>query len=667
MKIEFDINVCGNFNLAANKEWLETNSLGGYASSTIYGLNNRRHHGLFVVPVGNKTEKTIILSKFEESIFIGKQLYELSTNQFTGGIYPDGFQYLANFSINPFPKFQFEIGGKRVEKTIFMLHDKHTLVIRYAYKNQGPPLNFILKPMLAGREINDLAHEVSNINTDSYLESGVVKLAPKDSVPELKIYFQRGEYIPAPLWYHNYLYDKDFRRKQNGSDEMTEDLFNPGFFSFTLEPYDTFDMIISVNEQSNLDYESLFLQEKKFRRTYNPDMDNLPLVAKDISKRLEILSKRGSPSVPLHVSNYPRDDQNTREMLFSLWGLALLEKDKIQIEHTLITYIKVLKQGLLPAEVLSGQKSDKDQPADINLIFINLIYYLYKNRIDLKFIEENLLEACRNIIEIYSKGSNPIIYQDVDGLIFSGSQSVNTSWFPIGSDNNGEVRYGKICEINALWYNSLKIMEFFSRETGKGKQAKKYADMAELTKKSFQKEFWDTKLLRYCDCIKGNLKEEIFSISQLILISLPFSILDIERGILVLKQIEEHLLTPLGLRSLSPHEKLYKGRLDNSINNHKSDYFTGSIWPWTIGMYMDAVVKLRGNNQQVIDGLNKYLETLGQFFYEQGNGNISEFFEGNPPHRRNGRICYGLNLTELLRGYYTLNEMVIEKPAPTII
>jgi predicted glycogen debranching enzyme len=661
MKLDFDINVCGNFNLAANKEWLETNSLGGYASSTIYGLNNRRHHGLFVVPVGNKTEKTIILSKFEESIFIGKHVYELSTNQFTGGIYPDGFQYLAHFSINPFPKFQFEICGKRVEKTIFMLHDKHTLVVRYAYKNQGPPLNFILKPMLAGRDIGDLSHEVNNINTDSYLENGVVKLAPKDSVPELKIYFQKGEYIPAPLWHHNYLYDKDFRRKQNGTDEMTEDLFNPGFFSFTLKPYDTFDMFISINAQKNLDYESLFHKEKEFRREYNPQLDNLPQVAKDISKKLEILSKQGSKNVPLHVSNYPRDDQNTREMLFSLWGLVLLEKDKKHIEHTLVTYIEFLKQGLLEAKVLSSHKSDEDQPADINLIFINLIFYLYKNRIDLKFIEDNLLETCRNVIEIYSKGSNLLIYQDVDGLIFSGSQSVNTSWFPISGENNGEVRYGKLCEINALWYNSLKIMEFFSRETGKSKQAKKYADMAEVTKISFQKEFWNKNLLRYYDNIKGDLKEETFSISQLFLIALPYSILDIERGILLLKQIEEHLLTPLGLRSLSPHEKHYKGRLENSINNHKSSYFAGSIWPWTIGMYMDAVVKLRGNNQQVIDGLNKYLETLGQFFYEQGSGNIYEYFEGNPPHRRNGRICYSLNLTELLRGYYTLNELEIEK------
>jgi predicted glycogen debranching enzyme len=654
MKIDFDINICGNFNIAANKEWLETNNLGGYASSTIYGLNNRRHHGLFVIPVGNKSEKTIILAKFEESIFIGKQVYELSTNQFTGGIYPDGFQYMVHFSIDPFPKFQFDIGGNKLEKTQFMLHDRHMLVIRYDYKNQGPPLNFVLKPMLAGREINDLSHEVTNINTDSYLESGVVKLAPKESVPELKIYYQKGEYIPAPLWYHNYLYDRDFRRKQQNMDEMSEDLFNPGFFSFTLDPYDTFEMYISIDDQKNLEYESIFKAEKEFRRNYDKDFDDLPQVAKDISKRVEILSKKSTQSIPLHVSNYPRDDQNTREMLLSLPGLALLEKDKDQIKSTIKIYADLLMEGLLPDDLSSGIKQSKNQPADINLIFISIIYYLHQHGIDLKFIEENILESCRNVIDLYAKGSVQHIYQDEDGLIFSGSDTINTSWFPVGKDNNGDVRHGKICEINALWYNGLKIMEYFSRETKKNKQAARYADMAEKTKKSFQSEFWSKKHLRYYDCIRGDLREEIFSISQLFLICLPFSMLDLEQGILVLKQIEEQLLTPLGLRSLSPNEKYYKGRLESMKNNQESDYFIGSIWPWTIGMYIDAVLKFRGDNQQVLDKLISNLDNLGQFFYEQGSGNISEFFEGNAPHRRNGRICYSLNLTELLRSYHTL-------------
>ena len=166
MKINFDQQVCSNFNLAANKEWLEVNKLGGYSASTIFGLNNRRYHGLFVVPCGPEQSRTIILSKFEESIFIGNQVYELSTNQFAGGIYPDGYKYIKNFSIDPFPKFEYEVENRRIEKSLFLCHDQHTLIIRYTCKNQGPPFNLVLKPILAARKISDLTHEIATFNAD---------------------------------------------------------------------------------------------------------------------------------------------------------------------------------------------------------------------------------------------------------------------------------------------------------------------------------------------------------------------------------------------------------------------------------------------------------------------------------------------------------------------
>ncbi len=661
MNITFDENICGNFNIAANKEWLETNELGGYSASTIYGLNNRRYHGLFVIPVGTSAEKTIILSKFEESVFVGKQVYELSTNQFSGGIYPDGFQHLISFSLDPFPRFLYQIDGRRLEKTIFMLHDQHTLVVRYEYKNQGPPFNLVLKPMIAGREISDLSHEVSTINTDSYLESGVVKLAPKDTIPELKIYYQSGEYLPAPLWYHSYIYEKDFRRKQRPDQSMIEDLYNPGFFTCTLEPYETFDMFISVDKLNQMDYESLYRREKLFRRTFDPAVEKMPMVAKEISKRVESLAQVKSDSIPVHVSGYPIDKMETREMLFSLWGLAILDKNKIQIQKSIQDYLTHLNRGLLPDSIGHLTEKATYKSADLSLIFINLLYYLYHSRINQEFLAKNLFEPCVEIIEAYLKGITPHIRQDEDGLIYSGSNSISSSWSSQISGKGTVTRYGKLCEINALWYNSIKIMEFFSREIAKKKLVKKYASMAEMVKASFLKKFWSTKHLRYYDFIREDRSDPTFSINQLYLVSLPFSILDVERGVYVLNQIEEHLLTPLGLRTLSPNEKKYIGRFDSLKTSSGNSNHLGSIWPLTIGMYIDAVIRYRGNNQQVINNLNQTLETLGKFFYEQGLGNISEFFEGDPPHRRGGQLCHGVNLSELLRAHHLIYKADEEK------
>ena len=664
MKVEFGKDICNNFNLAANKEWMETNNLGGYAATTIYGMNNRRFHGLYVIPAESHEEKIILLSKFEESIFIEKQVYELSTNQFTGGVYPDGYKYLKKFSINPFPKFLYEIEGKRIEKTIFMLHDQHVLIIRFAYKNQGPRLELVIKPMIAARKISELSHEATNINTDSYLKSGemnVVRLAPKEGIPELKIYFNTGEYIPAPLWYHNYVYEKDFRRKQSHSKSAIEDLFNPGFFTISLEPYDTLDMFISVDQLNQFDYEAAYFKEKEYRYTFNTVINQLPQVAEDVSKRIEILAQTKDESYPPYVSNFPTDEQNTREMLYSLWGLTLIYKDRKLFQDALLIYINQLKHGLLPEIISVVQNTGQYQSVDLSLILINLIYYLYEVRIDLKFIEEHLFEPCKEIIEVYCKGTNTLVRQEKDGLISAGSDSVVTSWIPHKSGDKNVIRYGKMCEINALWYNSLKIMEFFSRALEKKRLVKKYAQMAEQMKNSFFKKFWSTKHLCFYDVIQDDIGDTTFSISQLYLVGLPFSMLDVERGIYVIKQIEENLLTPLGLRSLSPNDKHYKGRLKNPKEKKDSSYYRGSIWPWTIGMYVDAVINFRGSNQQVISNLNAYLESLGQFFYEQGTGNISEYFEGNPPYRRYGKICFGLNLTEFLRSYYTIFKICKDK------
>lgn len=625
--------------------------------STVYGLNNRRYHGLYVLPTGVTKEKIIILSKFEESIFIDNQVYELSTNQFSGGIHPEGYKYLQQFSVDPFPKFQFEIEGKRIEKTIFMLHDQHVLVLRYAYKNQGPSLNLVLKPMIAGRNINDLSHEISTINSDSYLESGVVKLAPMDTIPELKIYYQNGEYIPAPLWYHSYVYEKDYRRRRSSDREMAEDLFNPGFFTCSLEPYDTLDLYVSIDDLNYFDYEAIYREEKEYRQSFDKTFVHLTPVAKDISKRIEILRKKSDKTALPHVHNIPFDEHHMREILFMQFGLFLFTEHGKEAENILSQLFSYLHNGLLPDIIDEDGTVDNYQSADLGLILLHLVYYLYNFRIDSKYIEEKIFDSCREIIDHFIKGSNADIFMDKDGLISAGNRSVSASLFSIKNSNGIYKRYGKMVDINALWYNALRIMEYFSREFGKKRLIKKYATLAEQTKKSFLKTFWNTRHLCFYDYINDNDSAPTLSLSQLYLITLPFSMLDAEKGLFILKQIEEHLLAPLGLRSLSPNEKSYKGRLDSIVRNKDAAYFLGGIWPWAVGMYVDAVLKFRGSSQKVLESLNIYLDTLGEFFYEQGLGNISEFFEGNPPYRRNGQMCYGLNLTELLRAFYTLHQV----------
>jgi len=658
MKINFDKQTCTNFNLASNKQWLESNLLNGYSSSTIYGLNNRRYHGLFVVPVGDDQHKMIILSKFEESIFIENQVYELSTNQFSGGIYPDGFKYIKNFSIDPFPKVLYEIEKLRIEKTLFLLHDQHTLVVRYAYKDQGPPFNIVLKPMIAGRKINELSHEMASINTHSYVESGVVKIAPLDNIPELNIYFQKGEYLPAPLWYHNYIYEMDSRRKQGYAKGKTEDLFNPGFLACTLAPYETFDLYISIETLTDFDYEAIYRREKEYRNAFDSGTRHLSLPARDVSKKLEILTIESEKNPLLQVTDYPQNQYSIGRFLFSLFGLSVLDSNKEDLQRNLQIIADSIRKEDKPDILLSDSTLPKNNNyyADLPLIFIYLLYYLYDFRIDKSFIVKNLLDVVKLIIENYSKGSLGTIQLGEDGLLETGNEKTVSSWFLPNSAEKDNVRHGHLVEINALWYNALKIMEFFLRKFGKKKQVKKYASLAELNRKSFIEKFWSAKQLQYYDYINQKESNGAFTIAQIFLVALPFSPLDTDKRVFLLNQIEEHLLTPFGLRSLSPNVSYYKGRLYSLKQKNDRSYYNGSVWPWTIGMYVDAVINTRGDKRQTIEGIKKVLEPLGQFFYHQGLGNISAFFEGNPPHRRNGQICSALNLSELLRAFFTMHR-----------
>ena len=308
-----------------------------------------------------------------------------------------------------------------------------------------------------------------------YLENGVVKFTPLESLPELKIYYQSGEYIPAPLWYHNYVYEMDSRRKQRAGSAKTEDLFNPGFFTVRLEPYKSFELYVSIDKLIDFDYESICRREKEYRAQSDPGIANLEQTVSDISKRIESMTGKTDKVFPLKIYDYPKDDNTTGKTLLSLFGLAIHEGNQKPLEEAMLNLTARIENGLLP-DTLDDMKTvgkSKYLYADLPLIFIYLIYALYDFRLGKKFIETNLLEPCLEIIEAYSKGISGFIRMDKDGLLLTGDQNTVTSWLLGHTAGEQKIRCGKLCEINALWFNALKIVEFFYLKAGKRDRPKK--------------------------------------------------------------------------------------------------------------------------------------------------------------------------------------------------
>ena len=662
MRIEYDREQLQNFDFSINKEWLEVNNLGAFACSTLYGLNSQCYHGLLAIPSGSFNDRLILLSKFEESVFIDHYIYEISANQYAGVVFPDGYKYLRQVSINPFPRFTYIINNQRLEKTLFLLHDQNTLVLRYANKNQGAALQLILKPIIAFRKTNELSHQLPYINTDSYLEENMVRFLPKAEMPALNVFYLKGKFTPAPLWYFNYKYLPGYTENTAEGQSPTEDLLNPGFFSCTLEAYETLDLFISTERLSNFDYEELYRREKEFRssrlKVFGHESDFcLDLVEK---VRGSIIDSKKQPDLILPAyHHYP---VSTREMLFSLPGLTLLLDNQNKIRQIIEQFLNQLTEGLLPFRYPFESRGSDDRYADNSLLFINFLFFFYGLDRDNSYLEQVLLNPCLSIIHAYETGTRHNIYSDKDHLIFSGDQETATSWIPLRNQEGQVLRYGKMLEINALWYNALRIMEHFCKELGKKRLAKRFSRMAINCRNSFLIYFWDDQQKRYYDLIRENFCDRSFRINQLILIALPFPVVDSKNGNMVLQQIEAELLTPYGLRTLSVRDEAYAGKLETKVTKKNPPYYRGAVWPWTVGLYVDAVLRYRGKEAETVEMLREYLNRFSELFYKQGAGYIPEICEGDEPHRTSGTLAYNLNLVELLRAFYTLENVKTKKP-----
>jgi predicted glycogen debranching enzyme len=658
MKIEFGREICQEFDLGIRKEWIETNTLGGYSSSTIYGLNTRRYHGLFVIPMDSICNRLNIISKLEESIFIENRIYEISTNQYVGGIYPDGYKFLKKFSIDPFPKFYYEVEDRKIEKTIFMLHDRHVLIIRYVLKNKKLPVKLVIKPIISCRKADELLNEVKDgINTDSYMREGAIRFAPKSYCPEFNIYYLKGEYIPATLWYNNFVYLMDSGENSDKEKSNIEDLFNPGFFTYTLEPYDTFELFISLDELHDFDYEKIYYNEKAYRTEIRKKFLNYPDHIRMIAQKSILIHIPSSDKNITTMPSYHWCENSLRESLLLLYGFIFIKQKYDLFKKDIEYMLSLLEDGLFPINFPVSDEGNFYPFADTSLIFIGLVYYIYKYvKSDLGFLGE-IYDSLKSIIDAYRKGTRYNIYLDKDNLIYSGDKNTFTGWFPLKDSEGNVLRYGKLLEINAFWYNALKVMEYFSLQLEKDRQSKKYKEMAEKSKESFIQKFRDKKNHRFYDFIRDNTTDNTFRNNQIIPLALTFTMLDVKHGKLLLDQIDQELLTPFGLRTLSAKDKNFIGQFEGRINRKNTVYYNGSVWPWSIGMYVDAVIKYRGENQEIIDQLWKLINNFQEISQKVGIGCIPEIFEGNPPYRMDGTISYSLNTTELFRACYFLKRI----------
>ncbi|HEV2720347.1 MAG TPA: amylo-alpha-1,6-glucosidase [Thermoanaerobaculia bacterium] len=599
-----------------NTEWLEANGLGGYASSTACGMNTRRYHGLLVAATKPPVGRMVLLSKLDERVGIAGTWHDLSTNQFPGAMYPRGANLLLSFERALFPVAELGIAGVRLRKTVAAIHGENTTVILYELLEAPGEVTLELRPFIAARDHHNLVHANDAVHRDARFDDGVFALQPYDGVPTLYINVGDATFHAAPDWYFNFEYAMELER---GLDAH-EDLFTPGTFSRTLAPGGRVAVIASIEDPAGRNGVALIDAERQRRSGLNLAAD-------------QFIVRRGENGRSI-IAGYHWFTDWGRDTMIALPGLCLATGRFDDAQQILRAYAECVSEGMLPNRFPDSGEAPEYNTADATLWFFVAAWAYLEATGDDAFVRGTLLPVLRDIVAWHTRGTRHNIHEDADGLLVAGVPGDQLTWMDVKiGDWVVTPRHGKAVEINALWYNALSILAVLDDDAGMRARAAR-------TRARFREVFWNG---QYLDDVENDAS---IRPNQIFALSLPFPLLEGEDAASVLAIVEQHLLTPVGLRTLSPSDPRFIGTYAGPPHVRDAAYHQGTVWPWLLGPYITALLRVRGDAaeaQRILDGI------------DWSSGSVPEIFDGAPPHRPRGCIAQAWSVGELLRATVMLH------------
>ncbi|MBA2736645.1 MAG: glycogen debranching enzyme family protein [Pyrinomonadaceae bacterium] len=645
--ISFDSEICTNYEAASEREWLETNGIGGFASATISGANTRRYHGILTSAIRPPLGRITMLSKFEETLSVDGETFELSANQYPNAIYPNGYKYLKSFRLDPFPVWTFEIAGIEIEKKLFMAHGENTTIVQYRIKEyelrevQNPKIELALKPLLSFVDYHHLQRETADFNPTFESSGNSVEIHPFDEMPSLFFDHNAETVEKTSVWYRNFEYAIERTR---GFD-FREDLFQPFVLKYDLTKAVT--VIVSTEKHSAND--AVNLEKAEIER--RGKLIEISGAKDDFTKQLvlaadQFIVSRGDGKTI--IAGYPWFSDWGRDTMIALNGLTLATNRAEIARQILLEFSKHISQGMIPNRFPDIGDEAEYNTVDATLWYFEAIRAYAEKTKDYKFVREYLYEKLANIIEWHLRGTRFQIHVDTDGLLYAGTEGVQLTWMDAKyGDEVFTPRIGKPVEIQALWFNALKIMANYAERFDDPENAGKFAAMAELAKQSFNAVFWNEAENCLFDVVINGMRDSSVRPNQIFAVSLPNAILDDpEKARKIVEKVETELLTPFGLRSLSPNDVSYCPIYTGSPYERDSAYHQGTVWVWLIGGYVDARRKVFPDNENRVEEI---LAGFKSHLTETGCGQISEIFDGDAPHKPRGCFAQAWSVAEILR------------------
>ncbi len=619
--IEFEKTQLINLEYSLNKEMIRSNRAGSFSCTTILGCHTRKYHGLLISPQPKLDGgHHILLSKVDETIIQRDAEFNIGVNKFPGSFFPKGHKYVRDFSADLIPIVTYRVGGVVLTKETMFVTEEERVLIRYTLVEAHSPTKLRIRPFLAFRNIHQLSKKNIDLNTKYQQVPNGIKVKMYKGYPNLFIQLSRkhSEYVHVPDWYNDFEYIEEKLRGY----EYLEDLYTPGFFEVPIKKGESIVFSASTKQTAPANLSRLFNAELKKRTPRNSFENCLSNSAEQFFFR-----KDGKTGI---VAGYPWYGMSGRYTFISLPGLAAC---------------KTLR-GLC-REVIGSMTINMSEAADIPLWFFWALQNCFSGESRSRLWEQ-FGPVVTRILDGYIQGDCTGVRLAENGLVHIDPAFPDITWMNARVGGQPVTpRYGFVVEINALWYNALCYGAALAHAGGEKEPSARWQRIAEQAKEAFPAVFSIPGKPHLADFVYGDEQDQSMRPNQVLVASLPYSPLPELLRKQVIDAVRRELLTPRGLRTLSPGDPRYQGKYSGNVEQRDKAFHQGTVWPWLLGHFAEGYLRLHGH--QGIDLVRSLYDGFQDTMKENAIGSISEIFEGDPPHRADGASSFAPSVAEIRR------------------
>jgi predicted glycogen debranching enzyme len=657
--IELGRGELATFAAAAEREWLVTNGLGGYASGTLGGARTRRYHGLLVAALRPPVERTVLVAKLDATAQYHGQAIALGTNEYADGtLDPRGFERLERFRLEgQTPVWEYVLGDALLEQRVTMVQGENTTLVSLKLVRASAPLGLVLRPFCTYRDYHSQTRGAGWTLGAAPLPRGCEIRAFEGATP-YRLEIDRGSFVPAPSWYWSFALRAETAR---GLDDR-EDLFVPGEFRARLEQGETVALRLATapGEMSTKAFDAERRRQAQLIATAGaaaePDWIRQLVLAAD-----QFIVRRGSAGAGRTViAGYPWFSDWGRDTMIALPGLALTTARHDVARSVLATFAEFVSEGMLPNRFPDAGEAPEYNTVDATLWYFHALDEYLAATGDRSLVA-GLYPKLLAIIEAHLTGTRYRIHAESDGLLYAGEPGVQLTWMDAKvGDHVITPRIGKPVEINALWYRALVVMESFAAQTGDKLGERRFAQLAGNALRSFRRRFWSNEHGYLADVVDGPAGAADYSLrpNQLFAVSLDPGLLEPEQARAVVDVCARELWTPVGLRSLGARESEYAGRYRGGPRERDAVYHQGTVWSWLLGPFALA----HWNVYRDATAAAAYLRGIAPHLREGCIGQINEIFDGDAPHRPEGCVAQAWSVAEIVRAWRKIAAARVAEP-----